>query len=100
MRLGKVLKRIGAALLLALVLVGAYLCLWPVPIRPVAWEAPEPPGFTGVYAANNRLASLESFPLASEHGPEHIVIGPDGKLYVAMTSGNVLRMELDGSSQQ
>ncbi len=36
----------------------------------------------------------------SEVGPEHIAIGPDGKLYAAMTSGNLLRMEPDGSEQE
>jgi sugar lactone lactonase YvrE len=94
------LRRIAAGVLIALALVGAYLCFWPVPAQPVAWAAPEPPGFTGAYAANTRLASLNAIPLASEYGPEHIAIGPDGKLYAAMTSGNVLRMDPDGAAQQ
>lgn len=97
---GKVVRRIAAALLIALALAAAYLCLWPVPIQPVAWAAPKPPGFTGAYAANSRLASLEFIPLGSEFGAEHIAIGPDGRLYAAMTSGNVLRMNPDGAAQQ
>ena len=38
--------------------------------------------------------------LGNEVGPEHIAIGPDGKLYAAMTSGNLLRMEPDGGKQE
>src|SRR5262245_8091004 len=36
----------------------------------------------------------------SEVGPEHIAIGPDGKLYAAMHSGNRIRMEPDGGKQE
>jgi sugar lactone lactonase YvrE len=38
--------------------------------------------------------------IGSEVGPEHIAIGPDGKLYTAMASGNLLRMEPDGAKQE
>ncbi len=96
----KALKRIAAGILVALALLGLYLCLWPIPARPVSWNAPKQPGFTGAFAANQRLASLQSIPLAGEHGPEHIVLGPDGKLYAAMASGHVLRMNPDGTAQQ
>jgi sugar lactone lactonase YvrE len=77
-----------------------YLCLWPVPARPVAWNAPIAPGYTGVYASNTRLADLNTIEIGREFGPEHMAIGPDGKLYAAMTSGNLLRMEPDGSQQE
>ena len=33
----------------------AYLFFWPVPIDPVSWAAPTPPGYTGAYAPNTRL---------------------------------------------
>ena len=89
----------GAA---GLVLAGAaaYLCLWPVPADPVSWPAPAPPGFTGAYAQNTRLASLRTIDIGNEVGPEHIAVGPDGKLYAAMESGNLLRMDPDGSRQE
>jgi sugar lactone lactonase YvrE len=35
----------------------------------------------------------------NEFGPEHIAIGPDGKLYAAMESGNLVRMAPDGTDQ-
>jgi sugar lactone lactonase YvrE len=91
-----------AAAVAALVLAGAvgYLCFWPIPAEPVSWQAPTPPGFTGAYAPNTRLAGLQTIDTGSEVGPEHIAIGPDGKLYAAMTSGNLIRMEPDGASQE
>ncbi|WP_369820423.1 SMP-30/gluconolactonase/LRE family protein [Rhizobacter sp. Root29] len=78
----------------------AYLCLWPVPAEPVAWAAPRPPGYVGPHAANTRLAQLHRIDIGSEFGPEHIAFGPDGKLYAAMTSGTLLRMDADGSRRE
>ena len=86
-----------ATLLLALL---AYLMLWPVPIKPVAVTLPPAPGYSGVHAANTRLAQLQMIDLHDEEGPEHIAFGPDGKLYTTVASGNILRMNTDGSDQQ
>jgi sugar lactone lactonase YvrE len=77
-----------------------YLCLWPVPIEPVAWEAPAPPDYTGPMSRNSRLSGLRTIDTGDEVGPEHIAFGRDGNLYAAMTSGNILRMEPDGSNQR
>lgn len=83
----------------ALLLAGlAYLVLWPVPIEPVSWAAPEAPGYVGPHAPNTRLAHLQTISIGQQEGPEHIAVGPDGKLYVALASGDILRMNLDGSS--
>ena len=87
---------VGLSLLLAI----AYLCSWPIPAEPVSWSAPKSLGFTGVYAPNTRLAGLRTIDIGSEVGPEHLAFGPDGKLYAAVTSGNLLRMDPDGSRQQ
>lgn len=88
--------------LIGIALIGAitYLCLWPVPIEPQAWSAQTQTGFSGAFAANTRLSNLNMIDLGDEHGPEHIVIGPDGKLYAAMTSGNIVRMDADGQNQE
>jgi hypothetical protein len=86
-----------ALLFLALV---AYLGLWPVPIQPVAWNAPAAPGYSGVHAANNKLAGLQLISLGAEEGPEHVVLARDGKLYAAVASGNILRMNADGTGQE
>ena len=86
-----------AVILLVLI---AYLSLWPVPIHAVAWKAPVAPGYTGPHAANDKLAGLTLIQLGAEAGPEHIVLARDGKLYAAMASGNVVRMNPDGSAQE
>ena len=90
------LKTLAALLLLGL----AYLLLWPVPIQPVAWTAPQAPGYTGVHTVNTKLSALQMIDLKGEEGPEHIVVGPDGKLYTTVSSGNILRMNPDGSAQE
>ena len=83
----------GLALALA-----AYLLLWPVPIAPQAWSAPEFAGYSGPHARNDRLAAARMVSVAPEIGPEHIAFGPDGKLYTGVLSGAVLRMDPDGTS--
>lgn len=94
------LKKLWAVLGVALLAAAAYLALWPVPVTPVAWTAPAEPGYTGVYAVNDRLASLNMIDLGREECPEHIAIGPDGKLYTTVASGRILRMNLDGTGQE
>src|SRR5690606_38514444 len=49
---------------------------------------------------NTRLAELGMIDLGQEFGPEHMAIGPDRKLYAAMTSGAILRMEPDGTNRE
>ena len=87
---------------LGLLLLGAvaYLTLWPVPISPVYWQAPTAPGYQGPHAVNNRLANLKMISLGNEEGPEHIVLAKDGKLYTTVLSGNILRMNPDGSASE
>jgi sugar lactone lactonase YvrE len=85
----------------AMVLAGlAYFCLWPVPIEPVSWNAPVAPGYAGPHTVNDKLAQLNIIDLGAEAGPEHITIGPDGKLYTTVESGRILRMQPDGSQQE
>lgn len=92
----------NTALLVALLLgaLTAYLCLWPVPVDPVSWKAPGAPGYTGVHAANDKLAGLKRIPLGAFSGPEHIVLARDGKLYAAVEGGTILRMNPDGTAQE
>ena len=93
-------KRIAYALGLIVVGLAAYLMLWPVPIQPVSWNSPVSPGYVGVHAQNTRLAGLKVIPLTDGSGPEHIVLGKDGKLYTGVNGGKVLRMNPDGSGQE
>ena len=84
-----------------LVLAGlAYFSFWPIPIEPVSWDAPAAPGYAGPHAVNDKLAKLNMIDLGTEAGPEHIAIGPDGKLYTTVESGRILRMQPDGTQQE
>ena len=93
-------KRIAWIAVIVVAALAAYLALWPVPIRPVAWQAPAAPGYAGAHAVNQRLAGLQMIDLGGEVGPEHVALGPDGRLYVAVASGNILRMVPDGSARE
>lgn len=91
------LRKTLAVLLLLIPLLGAYLTLAPLPLEPVAWEAPTSTGYTGAHASNNRLADLRRLSIGNASGPEHAVLGRDGLLYVAVEGGKILRMKPDGS---
>lgn len=91
--MGRIIRIFGV-LVLALL---AYLAFWPVPIEPVAWNAPAFAGYSGPHARNERLSAVQLIFVAPEVGPEHIDFGPDGQLYTAVLSGAILRMNADGS---
>ena len=94
------MKKIFFSIASLLVILAGYFLFWPVPIEPVAWNAPAAAGYTGPHAFNTGLSRLNLIDLGAEEGPEHIVLGKDGKLYVSVGSGNVLRMNPDGSGQE
>ncbi len=94
------MKKVTLLPILFALVPAAYLSLWPVPIEPVAWQAPAAPGYTGIHAVNRRLAQTRHIDLHGEAGPEHVVFGPDGRLYTGVVSGHILRMQPDGSAQQ
>ena len=94
------MKKLILTICALLLLTAAYLTLWPVPIEPVGWNAPMPPGYIAPHAVNTKLANLKMISLGTEEGPEHIVIGKDGKLYTTVASGNILRMNPDGGAQE
>ena len=95
-----IIRRVAGTAGVVLVVVFVYLLFWPVPANPMSWLAPAPPGFTGAFAPNTQLSGLRLIDIGTEVGPEHIALGPDGRLYAAMTSGNLLRMEPDGGKQE
>jgi sugar lactone lactonase YvrE len=94
------MKKFLLGLTLLLLGLAGYLVLWPVPIRAVAWNAPADRGYTDAHTANTKLANLKLISLGSEEGPEHIAVSQDGKLYAAVASGRVLRMNPDGTAQE
>lgn len=75
----------------------SYLAFWPVPIEPVSWQVPTDAGLTGAHAANNELASVKNVNLNGHVGPESVAQGSDGKLYMGVAGGNILRMAEGGT---
>lgn len=94
------MKSITLLVITVILTAAVYLTLWPVPIEPVSWNAPSAPGYIGPHAQNNRLAGLGLIALGGEEGPEHVVLARDDKLYAAMASGTILRMNPDGTAQE
>lgn len=78
----------GLKLFSGLLLLGlAYLLLWPVPIDPVAWDAPESEGYVGDFTPNELLANLERIDIGDVHGPEDAVAREiEGTLYIFTAS--------------
>jgi sugar lactone lactonase YvrE len=93
------IKRILFSAIGLLALLMVYLLLWPVPAKPIAWQTPSPAPYTGAHAVNTKLANLQKIDIGSETGPEHLAFGPDGKLYAAVASGAIVRMNADGSER-
>ena len=92
------MKRLLTALLVVVAALAAYLLLWPVPIEPVAWQAPKPGRPSDQPVPNDLLAAARPVSVAPQVGPEHVEFGPDGKLYTGVLSGAVLRMDPDGGN--
>ncbi|MFI5400884.1 MAG: SMP-30/gluconolactonase/LRE family protein [SAR324 cluster bacterium] len=86
------LRKLLAVAVLLLVLLAVYLLLWPVPVEPVAWQAPVNEGYTGVHATNTRLAGMETFPLGGLHGPEDIALDRNGVVYTVSHEGWIVRL--------
>lgn len=94
------MKRILLTLALLVLVLIAYLGLWPLPVEPVSWNAPVTKGYAGAHAVNHKLAGLQLIQLGGEEGPEHVVLARDGKLYAAVAGGKILRMNPDGTGQE
>ena len=89
----------GLGLLAALLLVaGAYLSVWPVPIDPVAWHPPEDRGYVDPFASNDLLSSATGIDLGEYRAPEDATLGRDG-IYVTTANGAVLRLRNRGVSE-
>ena len=84
-------------IVLGLIVVGiAYLVFWPVEVEPVAWAPPEAQGFTGDFAENDALATIDLVALPEgEEGPEDIAVMPDGSVYTTSMSGALYRIDGD-----
>jgi sugar lactone lactonase YvrE len=90
-------RKLLAVVLIVILVIAAYLLLAPVPVAPRAWQPPPDAGYGGPFAVNSRLAELHRITIGTEAGPEHVVLGPDGRLYAAVDGGKILCMSPDGA---
>lgn len=94
------LKKILWILLVIIILIVLYFLVWPVPVDPVAWQAPPNPGYTGPFAQNERLKGIGVFPIAGNHGPEDIALDAQGRIYAGTHEGRIVRLKPDGSNPE
>ncbi len=89
------LKKISLFLLALILTSIAYLTLWPVPIEPVAWNAPKNPSYTGNFTPNMKLAGLKTLSIGDHHGPEDVagrMEDGDMIVYTSTQSGDIIRI--------
>lgn len=83
----------------AVVLLIAYLLLWPVPIDPAGWTPPTAPELTGVYAQNSELAKIERLGIDS-FAPEDVAFDKDDRIYCGAEDGRIFRFQPDGTKPE
>lgn len=91
-------KKVAAWSVAVLGVLIPYLSLWPAPIDPSDWDPPTVPPLEGDYAENRILQSLELFDTPGMRGPEDVAVAADGRIYVGVEEGKILRYDADGSS--
>ena len=89
-------SRIARTVSATLIVILLYLLLWPVPIDPVAWEAPVDRGLVDPFGPDDRLRRARSVTLGDHEGPEDIVAGPDGHIYTGTSDGRIIRFTSEG----
>ncbi len=94
------LKKILWTIIVVIIVTVLYFVAWPVPIDPLAWEAPPNPGTSGPFAPNQRLTGIETLPLGDNHGPEDIAIDAQGRIYASTHEGRIVRLQADGSNPE
>jgi sugar lactone lactonase YvrE len=92
------LRRALGVLLALVAAIIIYLFLWPVPIDPVAWEAPVDAGLVDPFEPNDRLRKARLIDLGSHQGPEDVAEGSDGLIYTATNGGQVIRFDATGNN--
>ncbi|HEY5883859.1 MAG TPA: SMP-30/gluconolactonase/LRE family protein [Pyrinomonadaceae bacterium] len=88
------------ALIVLIAIVVAYLAFWPVPISPVAWTPPEPPGLTGIYQQNSLLSTTERLSLGNGFAPEGLAIDTQNRIYAGFEDGRIIRLQADGTKPE
>src|ERR1044071_1223351 len=92
-------RTILRSLLVIVILVVAYLLVWPVPINPVAWTPPPAPELTGVYAQNSDLSKIERLPI-NGNKPEDVAFDSQDRIYCDDDAGHIFRFQPDGTKPE
>lgn len=79
-------------------LTALYLLFWPVPIEPVAWDAPQNAGLVDPFEPNDRLRKARLIDLGEHEGPEDVAADRNGMIYTVTVDGLIIRMQPDGSN--
>ncbi|MCB1153618.1 SMP-30/gluconolactonase/LRE family protein [bacterium] len=85
-------------LAIVILLLVAYLLLWPIHMDPESWTPPEAPELAGPYAVNDKLAATTRLVDGQVRGPEDVAEGPDGFVYGGLADGRIVKVAHDGSS--
>lgn len=91
------MKRTILVVVVLLLVIAAYLGFWPVPIEPVAWQAPPAPKLEGAYAPNDYLATVQRIGEGHGTGPEDVDVDDQGRIYGAYLDGRILRFDPNGN---
>jgi sugar lactone lactonase YvrE len=83
------LSVIGSLLVVACL----YLLLWPVPVDPIAWDAPDDKGLADPFGPDDRIKYARAIDLGVYEGPEDVTSGHDGRLYATSTGGSILQID-------
>ena len=89
-------KKIAMWILAPVVVLLAYLLLWPVPIEPVAWSAPVNKGYSGSFTVNDELSGLQRLSIGDHHGPEDVagrIENGQMVVYTSTQSGDIIRID-------
>lgn len=87
-------RRVALATGVAVLLLLAYLALWPVPIEPRAWQPPVDAGHRDPFGGDDRLRHAALLELGDFDGPEDAALGSDGSLYVSTSGGSIARIDV------
>src|SRR5882724_10011650 len=76
-----------------IVLLVAYLLLWPVPINPAAWTPPTAPD---LYAENSELSKIERLRIDGNK-PEDVAFNSQDRIYCGDELRRIFRFQPDGT---
>ncbi|HNP64840.1 MAG TPA: SMP-30/gluconolactonase/LRE family protein [Woeseiaceae bacterium] len=88
-----------AALGVLLAVLALYLLLWPVPVDPVAWQAPVDRGYVDPFSPNDSLTAATNISLGEFEAPEDATFGSDQRIYVTTRNGMIVRVQNRGISE-